>query len=96
MAARNLHRGVAQLVEHRSPKPRVAGSSPVAPVSRNRRKSAVFAWHSRFRGTRSVIASALRSAPVRTTGANPGRRRCELRDAVVKLAEEVDRDREEQ
>src|SRR5471030_1333269 len=26
-------RGVAQLVEHRSPKPGVAGSSPVAPVS---------------------------------------------------------------
>src|SRR5579859_4256773 len=25
-------RGVAQLVEHRSPKPRVAGSSPVSPV----------------------------------------------------------------
>jgi hypothetical protein len=26
-------RGVAQLVEHRSPKPRVAGSSPIAPAS---------------------------------------------------------------
>ena len=26
------HRGVAQLVEHRSPKPAVAGSSPVAPA----------------------------------------------------------------
>ena len=31
-------RGVAQLVEHRSPKPGVAGSSPVAPVSRNRKQ----------------------------------------------------------
>src|SRR6476659_86516 len=30
-------RGVAQLVAHRSPKPGVAGSSPVAPVRRNPR-----------------------------------------------------------
>jgi hypothetical protein len=26
-------RGVAQLVEHRSPKPKVAGSSPVSPAN---------------------------------------------------------------
>ena len=29
---KNRRRGVAQLVEHRSPKPRVAGSSPVSPA----------------------------------------------------------------
>ena len=28
----DLHRSVAQLVEHRSPKPGVAGSSPVTPA----------------------------------------------------------------
>ncbi len=32
-------RGVAQLVEHRSPKPGVAGSSPAAPAGFNRRNS---------------------------------------------------------
>ncbi len=30
-----LHRGVAQLVEHGPPKPGVAGSSPVTPAVRN-------------------------------------------------------------
>lgn len=29
------YRGVAQLVEHRSPKPGVAGSSPVSPANKN-------------------------------------------------------------
>ena len=29
---RGLHRGIAQLVEYRSPKPWVAGSNPPAPV----------------------------------------------------------------
>ena len=33
LAAKRMHRGVAQLVEHRSPKPRVGGSSPFAPAS---------------------------------------------------------------
>lgn len=31
------HRGVAQLVEHRSPKPGVAGSSPVSPAKLSNR-----------------------------------------------------------
>ena len=35
-------RGVAQLVVHRSPKPGVAGSSPVSPASQKPRKSGVF------------------------------------------------------
>ena len=35
----DLPRGVAQSVEHRSPKPRVAGSSPVSPVLSARRKA---------------------------------------------------------
>jgi hypothetical protein len=29
---KRIYRGVAQLVEHRSPKPGVAGSSPVSPA----------------------------------------------------------------
>ena len=29
-----IRRGVAQLVEHRSPKPGVAGSSPVSPATK--------------------------------------------------------------
>src|SRR5439155_20818087 len=33
-------RGVAQLAEHRSPKPGVAGSSPAAPVALGKRKQA--------------------------------------------------------
>jgi hypothetical protein len=39
---RNLEppRGVAQLAEHRSPKPGVAGSSPAAPVPLGKRKQA--------------------------------------------------------
>src|SRR6476660_6691901 len=44
-------RGVAQLVEHRSPKPRVAGSSPVSP-----------AWldkpiHASLQGFSSILAA---------------------------------------
>src|ERR1700682_1511301 len=35
-----IHRSVAQLVEHRSPKPGVAGSSPATPA--NYRKSVIF------------------------------------------------------
>ena len=35
-AGRVAPRGVAQLVEHRSPKPAVAGSSPVAPAKDER------------------------------------------------------------
>ena len=33
------HRGVAQLAEHRFPKPKVAGSSPSAPASIEKTKS---------------------------------------------------------
>ena len=32
---RGLHRGIAQLVEYRSPKPWVAGSNPPAPVKKH-------------------------------------------------------------
>ena len=35
----NNYRGVAQLVAHRSPKPTVAGSSPVAPAKTSKAKA---------------------------------------------------------
>ena len=52
-----FHRGVAQLVERRSPKPKVAGSIPVAPAILSTRASSDFAgllgecfgWHVRRR-----------------------------------------------
>jgi hypothetical protein len=37
------YRGVAQLEEHRSPKPRVAGSSPVSPAIKNKVKPEFYA-----------------------------------------------------
>ena len=44
-----LHRGIAQLVEHRSPKPGVGGSSPSAPAKKIER----FGASSRTRNTPS-------------------------------------------
>ena len=37
-----VHRGIAQLVEYWSPKPRVVGSSPSAPAKNRSRKASVF------------------------------------------------------
>jgi hypothetical protein len=55
-------RGVAQLVAHRSPKPGVAGSSPVAPVTKARRcavSAAVGAEHPRIAPAENPKINAL-------------------------------------
>ena len=49
-----MHRGVAQLVEYRSPKPWVAGSSPPAPANNRSRKASVF-FFSVFFCTKAVF-----------------------------------------
>ena len=61
---RNICRGIAQLVEQRSPKPRAEGSSPSAPAKSKtvtERWPFLF-WHwvkwFRLRGTRSVLRGA--------------------------------------
>ena len=46
MAHQNKYRGIAQLVEQRSPKPRAEGSSPSAPA-KGHRKSGVFSFFDR-------------------------------------------------
>ena len=56
-------RGIAQLVEQRSPKPRAEGSSPSAPAKTKRHLYGVFfvfARHNLYRGTRvpGIIAEA--------------------------------------
>ena len=39
------HRGIAQLVEYRSPKPWVAGSNPPAPAKNPARKCGIFTFY---------------------------------------------------
>ena len=39
---RETYRGIVQLVEYRSPKPRVVGSNPTAPAQINKKKSSCF------------------------------------------------------
>ena len=57
-------RSVAQLVEHRSPKPGVAGSSPAGPVRKARRyRLAVRTPPSQGGNTGSIPVSAMVLAP---------------------------------
>src|SRR4029078_12851553 len=63
-------RGVAQLVAHRSPKPGVAGSSPVAPVRRNPRGYGGFGLSGGCRGRVTT-----RRAPPRAAHSGRGHRR---------------------
>jgi preprotein translocase SecE subunit len=49
-------RGVAQLVEHRSPKPRVVGSSPIAPASMRTARGAAMARTNPFQFMQQVRA----------------------------------------
>src|SRR5689334_7733033 len=65
-SARNP-RGVAQLAEHRSPKPGVAGSSPAAPVARIKPEPASLGGFRRL-WTRSRFAAHDRSRPLKTGG----------------------------
>ena len=57
-------RGVAQLAEHRSPKPGVAGSSPAAPVVQIQPKPALPGGFRCLRGWRSLY----RLKPLKTAG----------------------------
>jgi hypothetical protein len=67
-------RGVAQLAEHRSPKPGVAGSSPAAPVPLGKRKVAPLQQVRDERSPRTFTAETARNRPrLALTGAQLAR-----------------------
>jgi hypothetical protein len=66
------HRGVAQLVAQRSPKPQVAGSSPVAPAQPRLRPAALMVENSTVDGMRSSPGPAHTHIRIRRTRGGNG------------------------